>query len=101
MRRYRRNPQTVEALQWDGLLQGAEKICSWARERQPAIVVSLRRDLSSGRVLNVSIDAGDTSGACLFPGDFLIWTDGGEFQAMPQSEFNETYTELDALEMMS
>ena len=104
MTRFARNPQTVEARQWDGTLADAERLCVWAKGRWANAETSYSRDSVSGNPLHVLIktppEAKINLSVIIHAGDYLLWIDGTAFSWASAAEFTREYTEIDAHQKM-
>ena len=85
--RYRKKPVIVEAIQWDGTIEGMDKIKSIFTELQDAIVQCNR---TTGSMFNWSIRTLEGKHK-VSEGDYIIKGINGEFYPCKPDIFGKTY----------
>ncbi len=92
MKRFRKKPVVIEAVQWDGSFEGAEVIAVWFEAHRTHFGWIMNKDADGFDIALAGIRIGTLEGdVTASPGDWIIRGVKGEFYPCKPDIFEATY----------
>lgn len=90
MNKYRKKPVVIEAMQWDGTEESAQKILKWANARWLYVPILQEKHKLISKMIIPTLEGRHNA----IPGDFIIKGVKGEFYPCKPDIFERTYEKV-------